>query len=200
VTLVLPSAADLPPDQLGVTIGEPVVALVLPSASDLPPDQLGVTIGEPVVTLVLPSSPELIPGEIGLTVGQPAVTLFLSNSIAGPGGIIGEVPGSAGTHDVADAGGSSGGPAADLLVVRLLEVRPPVAPFSRSLLAAAGEWQVVLEWNGRSGARHVVESSTNLTEWTAVETEALPAAGDVLRARCGVQNPQATFYRVRRTN
>lgn len=191
-TLVLPTSLDSAVDQSGIVVGEPVVSLVLPAFTVTGQDaQMGMTVSEPVVSLVLPASAVIGVDQLGTTLGQPVVQLVLSNAISG-GDIIGGSPnGSGSTNSV-----SNGGTQPDSLVVKLLEVLPPSS--ARSLSSTAPEWQVLLEWNGRSDATHAVEASTNLVEWTVMEVDALTLPDGRIRARCLVRHPAATFYRVRR--
>jgi hypothetical protein len=191
-TLVLPALASTEVDQRGVFVGEPVATLVLPAFIPGQSEQPGMTVGEPVATLVLPGTSGIATDQLGMTLGEPVVRLVLSNAVAGGSIVVGSPDGSGAT-----GGGSDGGTASEFLVVKLLELVPPAA-VSRSLSASGSEWQVLLEWNGRADTTHVVEGSTNLVEWTPMAVEAVSLPDGRIRARCLVQHPTATFYRVRR--
>ena len=157
--------------------------------------EFGPWVGEPVATLVLPAAVLANGAEFGPIIGEPVATVrFLSEGEAAPGSV-GNGPG--GGVD-SGSGPSDGG--ASVLRVRLLalESTVPIQPRSLDATPAPVTWSVLLEWSSEPGARHVLESSTDLSAWTAVEAEAVETVDGKSRARCRLIQPEAAFYRVRR--
>ncbi len=196
VGLVLPVEPAVNPEQvtLGVIVSEPPVGLVLPVEPAVNPEQvtLGVIASEPAVGLVLPASPSLVAGLQGLIVAEPEVFLRLDvdPGAVGPDGGLGGSGSSGGNNP---GGGEAG---AGTFRLRLVELTA-AAGESRSASVSAAAWQVVLEWDGSVDGRYVIESSADLSTWSAEEAQVLMAQAGRFRARCVAPQPDAQFYRVR---
>lgn len=217
VGLVLPVPPTVLPGEsfLGVVASEPPVGLVLPVPPTVLPGEslLGAIASEPPVGLVLPVSPAVLPGEsfLGVIASEPPVGLVLPTSpVLGPGGtgmVVAEpevllgfelTPGGAGGSDDLLGTGDDGaeGAAETALRLRVVELAEPTG-FIRQASPAAAVWHVVLEWQGPSAGRYVIESSTDMVAWAAEEAEVLLAEDGRFRARCAAPQPGAGFYRVR---
>ena len=182
--------------EFGPWIGEPVATLLLPGLQPVEGIEFGPWMGEPAATLLLPAAVLSDGTEFGPFVGEPVATVrFLGEGELAPGGL-GDATQGGGTGSgdgSVDGGGSA-------LQVRLLalESSVPVQPRSLDAFPAPVSWFVLLEWAAEPGSRHVLESSTDLSAWSAVEAEAVVNVDGKSRARCRLIHPEAAFYRVRR--
>jgi hypothetical protein len=194
-SLLLPGLQAVEGIEFGPWIGEPVATVLLPGLSPVAGIEFGPWVGEPLATLVLPAAVLANGAEFGPFIGEPVATVrFLGEGESAPGSV-GDAPGGGGDPG---SGPTDGG--ASVLRVRLLalESTVPIQPRSLDAIPAPVTWSVLLEWTSEPGARHVLESSTDLSAWTAVEAEAVENVDGKSRARCRLIHPEAAFYRVRR--
>jgi len=170
VGLILPFLAGFAETTNGVTVAQPEVGLILPFLAGFAETTNGVTVAQPEVGLILPASPDFSSLTPGLTIAEPVVVLRLDAPAFGLAAV---------------ANGSR-------LVLRLVEALPATN-------SASGHWNVVLEWIGSTNGDYTMEASTNLQTWTPVTMKILSSESGILRVRCEVKSPAATFYRLRHT-
>jgi len=185
VTLVLPVGAEFEIGQAGVTVGEPVISVILPVTQEVATEESGLTVGEPRVTLVLSATPELDSQSAGITLGEPVIHLDWEAPPTDPPGGTGAGSGNESTE------GSSA------VVLRLIELQAPASTLTRTSSEPSRPWLAVLEWIGRPGTTHLIETSANLIDWSPLPAESVDLGAGRFRARCQIWDPEATFCRVR---
>lgn len=205
VDVVLPTAPSGDLTAGGITVSEPPVDVVLPAAPQGDLTVGGITVSEPPVDVVLPAAPtgDLTAG--GITVAEPPVDVVLPAVPEGDftaGGIVVSEPmvlvdwePDPGSNPGGNAGGSDPSSAQG---VRLLALRLEGAAVAASAVerhVVTSPW-VVIEWTGPVGARFVVESSGDLTEWRAEAVEDIRAVGDHWTGRCRSADTGSRFYRL----
>ena len=216
-TLLLPGLQPVEGLEFGPWIGEPVATVLLPGLQPVVGIDFGPWIGEPVATVLLPGLQPVAGIDFGPWIGEPVATVLLPSAVLSDGTVFGPFVGepvatvrfllegesTPGDRQLgggsASGDGSTGGGGA-ILRVRLLalESAAPIQPRSLDAVPAPVSWFVLLEWSAEPGARHVLESSTDLSAWTAVEAESVEHVDGKSRARCRLIHPEAAFYRVRR--
>ena len=219
VTLVLPSILSTSGGEFGPFLGEPAVNLVLPALAESTGSDFGPFVAEPVVTLVLPSLAQSSVSDFGPWIGEPVATVVLPAAALADGSTFGPflgepvvtvrilgqgevAPGGAGTSGGGANAVVDGGPAGglEILQVRLVALENVVPVQARSLTSPANapSWFVLLEWTSAPQGRQVLETSPDLSSWSALEPDAVETVEGKVRARCRLQRPEAAFYRVRR--
>jgi hypothetical protein len=176
VGVVLPFNAQNVSVTDGLTVSEPVIGLILP----VPPvDDLadsGMFVSGPDVTVILPVEPAFHGDTSGLTVSEPVVSVVTTNLSAPP-----QDPGSAGRF----------------VRVRSIQIQNRNSEGAAPSLNAESSGWVVVEWDGPSGGRYILESSTDLKSWRRERFQFLPTSDGHFRAKWAVPVLHQQFYRIR---
>ena len=81
--------------------------------------------------------------------------------------------------------------------VQLINVEQGLTPDQRQG-AATGQWQIALNWSNDAARHFIVESSTNLTEWTQAPAQIIEVRPGLYEAKIPGNTPNSCYFRLRR--
>lgn len=181
-------------------VASPVASLILPALSADGEITNGVVVARPEALLVLPVNPVLDPADLGVFVAGPVIMLKIEGAAGGA-----PVGSSLGGGGGGSENGGTNDPVRSVSALRIVELQQVAVaaaaaiPGQTSAATPKPTWKAVLEWPRPDSGTHVVECSADLTAWTPVAVETLPAPTGMVRVRCDVVVPSVMFYRLRHT-